>query len=383
MVLRVEVPVELISWARERSGVSGTELARRFPKLREWEAGASSPTFHQLEDFANATHTPVGFFFLPEPPEEELPLPDFRTVRDEALRQPSVDLLDTLFEVQQRQEWYRDHVRTMGMEPLSFVGSFDPSTPSDAAARSLREALHFGVAERGSSWSEAFKRLTEAAEELRILVMVNGVVGGNTHRKLNPTEFRGFALVDDYAPVIFVNGADTKAAQIFTLAHELAHIWVGQSALSDVDVASVPENHAERWCNQVAAEILVPADMLQKEFSRHNDITAELDRLAARFKVSTLVVLRRLRDIRFLPWEQFRQMYDAEYVRVMKLAREQDGGSGGNFYNTQPVRTSKRFARAIVESAEEGATLYRDAFRLLGVKKLSTYRELANRLGVS
>lgn len=382
-MLRVEVPVELISWARERSGVSGTELARRFPKLHEWEVGASSPTFHQLEDFANATHTPVGFFFLPEPPEEELPLPDFRTVRDEALRQPSVDLLDTLFEVQQRQEWYRDHVRMMGIEPLPFVGSFDPSTPSGPAAQSLREALHFGVAERGSSWSEAFRRLTEAAEELRILVMVNGVVGGNTHRKLNPAEFRGFALVDDYAPVIFVNGADTKAAQIFTLAHELAHIWVGQSALSDVDVASMPENHAERWCNEVAAEMLVPANMLKKEFSRHNEIVAELDRLAARFKVSTLVVLRRLRDIGFLSWERFRQIFDTEYARVMKLARDQDSGTGGNFYNTQPVRTSKRFARAVVESAEEGVTLYRDAFRLLGVKKLSTYRELANRLGVS
>lgn len=382
-MLRVEVPVELITWARERSGVSVDDLARRFPKLREWEAGISSPTLHQLENFAHATHTPVGFFFLPEPPVEDLPLPDFRTMRDETLRQPSADLLDTLFEVQQRQEWYRDYVRAARAEPLSLVGSLDPSVQPNVAARTLREALHFEVAQRGSSWGEAFKRLSEAAEELGILVMVNGIVGSNTHRKLNPEEFRGFALADDFAPVIFVNGADTKAAQIFTLAHELAHIWLGQSALSDVDAGSVPENNAELWCNRVAAEMLVPASVLRSSFNRQNEITGEFERLALRFKVSTLVVLRRLYDIGLVPWADYRRLYQAEYARVVRLAREQEGGTGGNYYNTQPARTSKRFARAVIESAEEGETLFRDAFRLLGVKKLSTYRELANRLGVA
>ena len=378
--MRVEVSPEVIGWAKDRSGVDEISLARRFPKLEEWEEGRISPTLKQLEDFAKATHTPVGFLFLREPPEETVPIPDYRTMADAGVHRPSADLLDTIFQCQQRQEWYRSWAQVNQEERVGFVGSLSTATSVVVAAAAMRHALHFDVSERGTTFTEALRRLAEAAEGSGVLVMVNGIVGANTHRKLDPREFRGFALVESLAPLVFVNGADTKAAQIFTLAHELAHVWLGASALSDADLTGSPTVDAEKWCNRVAAEFLVPSVAVTAEYQAAADLTAELDRLAGRFKVSTLVVLRRIHDIGRLSWEQFRAAYRDELDRIIANLGER-ADSGGNFYNTQPVRVSKRFARALISSTLEGQTLYTEAFEMLGFRKLSTFNELAERLG--
>jgi Zn-dependent peptidase ImmA (M78 family) len=229
------------------------------------------------------------------------------------------------------------------------------------------------------TWSEALRDFIACTDEIGILVMCSGIVGSNTHRKLDPQEFRGFALVDALAPVVFINGADTRSAQMFTLAHELAHIWLGQSALSDAEAKYVPDQTVERWCNRVAAELLVPMDMVQKELRNGENLGSEINRLARRFKVSTLVILRRIHDAGGLTREQFSIAYDAELARLRRLP----AGSGGNFYLTLPARASKRFARAIVSSTLEGQTLYRDALRMLGISKMRTFDELARSLGVT
>lgn len=380
-MLRVDVDPKLLKWARGRSALEVEDLSSKFPKLAAWETGEVRPTLKQLEAFASATHTAVGLLFLPEPPVEKVPIPDFRTIGDQAVRRPSPDLLDTIFLCQQRQEWYRDFARTGGEDPVDFVGSLTTSTVVAAAAATMNDALAFGLDRRGrfATWTAALGGLIDQAESLGVLVMVAGVVGSNTHRVLDPREFRGFALVDSIAPVVFVNGTDTKAAQIFTLAHELAHVWLGESALSSANLASSPKNAVERWCNQVAAEFLVPVEAIRSAYRPSDDLTGELDRLARLFKVSTLVVLRRIRDAKLLSSDDFDLTYRAELERVMGLRTK---GDGGNFYNTLPVRASKRFTRAIIESTLEGQTLHRDAFQLLGLKKVSTLHEIGHRLGV-
>jgi Zn-dependent peptidase ImmA (M78 family) len=381
VTVRVPVQAQLLTWARDRSRVSQEELGTKFSALGEWEAGTKQPTLKQLEKFAQATHTPIGYLFLPEPPEETLPVPDFRTIGDVEIGRASPDLLDTIYQCQQRQDWYRDFARIHRDDPVPFVGTLTMDVAVVEAASQMRSVLSFELSERGSSWSDAFSRLLNAADQRGVLVMVNGVVGSNTHRKLDPEEFRGFALSDDLAPLIFVNGADTKAAQIFTLAHELAHIWLGESGVDDADMANSPTNDIERWCNAVAAEFLVPAADLQSVELDRDDLTDGLQRLARQFKVSTLVVLRRLFDLDFFTLSQFRVAYTAERERVLSLLGERSS-SGGNFYNTQPVRVSKRFARALIESTLEGQTLHRDAYQMLGFKKHSTFDELARHLGV-
>lgn len=379
-MIRAEVRPELLRWARERAGFSAAMLVRRFPKLEAWERGEARPTLKQLESFAKATYTPVGFLFLQEPPVETVPIPDFRTVENVHVGQPSPDLLDTVYICQQRQEWYRDFARSMGEEPLAFVGSARQEADVETTASGIRDALGLDLDERRRmpTWTDALRRFIEQADEAGNLVMVSGVVLNNNRRRLDPGEFRGFAIADDLAPLVFINGADTKAAQMFTLAHELAHVWLGQSALSDAQARWVPEHEVERWCNRVAAELLVPLAALRAEYRPDAELRGEMDRLARRFKVSTLVALRRIHDAGGLTREELWTEYDRELDRLRALPR----GSGGDFYLTQAARVSKRFARALVVSTLEGQTLHRDAFRMLGFSKVSTFEELGRSLGV-
>jgi Zn-dependent peptidase ImmA (M78 family) len=380
-MIRVEVKPQLLRWARERARIDASTVAQKFPQLPAWERGEVRPTLKQLETFAKAMHAPVGFLFLPEPPVESVPIPDFRTIGNAYIEQPSPDLLDTLYICQQRQEWYRDFARSEGEGPLSFVGSVNLESDVESTAASIRSVLGFDVAERRRipTWTDALRRFIEQADQLGVLIMVTGVVGSNTRRKLDPAEFRGFALSDPLAPLVFINGADTKAAQMFTLAHELAHVWLGQSALSDVGPVSSPSHQVEVWCNRVAAELLVPIALLRDEYQSGADLREEIQRLARWFKVSTLVILRRIYDLGGLSRDQLWQAYREELDRLMARPRSE----GGNFYLTLPIRVSKRFARALVASTLEGQTLHRDAFRLLGFSKLSTFRELSHSLGVA
>ncbi|HET6505607.1 MAG TPA: ImmA/IrrE family metallo-endopeptidase [Baekduia sp.] len=385
VTVRVDIEPEVLEWATARSGLDREEILRHFPRFDKWVGrDGPGPTLRQLESFAQRTHTPVGMLLLPTPPRDELPVPDYRTFGDAGVREPSADLLDAVFLCEQRQDWYRDYALSVGEDPRAFVGSVGLGSDPVVVADSIRAALGFQVEQRRShpTWTEALRALIDLTENIGILVMVSGIVGANTHRKLDPAEFRGFALVDDIAPLIFINGVDTKAAQIFTLAHEVAHVWLGQSAVSNPRLDRPNEsNETERWCDSVAAEVLVPVRSFQERFNPRVALDGELQRLAREYKVSTLVILRRAYDAGFLTWDAYRDAYKAELDRVMEIVGQE--GKGGDFYNTQPLRASRRFSRAIIASTLEGRTLYRDAFRLLGLRKTETFEKLGQALEVS
>ncbi|HRT97414.1 MAG: ImmA/IrrE family metallo-endopeptidase [Candidatus Bipolaricaulis sp.] len=375
-VLRVQVNPKMLRWAKERAGLDLDALPRAFRTIDDWEQAEWQPTMKQLERFAAATHVPLGYLFLDAPPDEELPIPDFRTMARPS-RRPSPDLLDTIYLCEQRQDWYRGYLKGIGEEPRPFVASARVGDDAGGVAAQIRSQLRFNIAERSKlpSWTEAMRRFVEQAEQAGILVMASGIVGSNTHRKLSPEEFRGFTLVDDLAPLVFVNAADTKSAQMFTLAHELAHIWLGESGVSDAHVARFTDERTERWCDQVAAELLVPLEDLRAAYRPEQGLQETMANLARQFKVSTLVILRRLREAEILDREEFWASYEAEIERLTRI--ERPGAGGGDFYRTLNVRVSKPFAQAVVISTLEGQTLFRDAYRMLGIRNPATFQRLA------
>ena len=380
MPFRVDVAPELYRWAVERSRVDARELQRKFPKLAAWQAGEVSPTFKQLERFATATKAPVGYFFLPEPPEERLPVADFRAVADASRTSPSPDLLDTLYMMQRRQAWLREDLVDAEADPLPFVGSARLADAPGAVGREMRRALGFGDgwASEVRSWQDAVSELRRAVERLGVMAVINGVVGNNTHRQLDVAEFRGFALPDPYAPLIFVNGADAKSAQMFTLAHELAHIWLGEEGLSGFEFLLPVGTDVEEWCNQAAAEFLAPALEVRARWEETKRAASPYEALARAFKVSPVVAARRALDLGLISRTEFFDLY-RDYV-----GRERGSGAasgGGEFYNNQNTRVGELFATHVLRAAMEGRIGFKEAYDLTGLRG-GTFQKYARRLGI-
>lgn len=377
----VAVKPELIQWARERSGLDIASLRKLFPKYELWESGQAKPTLRQLETLAKRTYTPFGHFFLPEPPEDTLPIPDFRTLDDAAVSRPSPNLLETIQTMQRRQAWMREFLIDEGQEPLKFVGSVTRRQRPESVAPKIRKVLGLRPewARSQSNWEKSLGTLRDRIENAGILVVHNGVVGNATRRKLDEKEFRGFILLDEYAPLIFVNASDAKAAQMFTLVHELAHLWLGRGGVVNFRKMMPAENDVEQFCNRVAAEFLVPEEEFEVEWTNARNSSDPFQMLARVFKVSPLVVARRALDLRFISRETFFAFYDDYLENLRRMKKEKPGG--GDFYANQNVRVGKRFAQAVMHSAKEGRLLFRDAYALTGLNG-KTFNRYAETLGI-
>lgn len=247
MVVEAHITPRVLRWARERGNLSREAVAEKIhvgpDRLEAWEAGRARPTFRQAQDLARRFAIPFGYLFLPEPPAEAPPIPDLRTVANDPRRRLSAELTALLHDVVDKQRWYREFQEEEGASPVRLVGRFPPGSSPDVIAGDIERTLGVGALRRAAGSPDDFLRLLAGrAEETGVLVMRSGIVGNNTSRRLSVDEFRGFAISDDLAPLIFINARDAKSAQVFTCLHELAHLWIGQSGISHLAVT--PDAHA-------------------------------------------------------------------------------------------------------------------------------------------
>ena len=368
--LKITLQPEVLQWARERAGFDHGELAEKLQvkpeRVLEWERSGEI-SMAQVSKLAQRTYTPEGYLFLTELPDDSLPIADFRTVGDQPLRRPSPNLLDTVYQMQRRQNWMREDLLLNEADPLGFVGRFNDNTDIEGVANGIREALRLESdwASHNSNWSAALRHLRSRIEEAGVLVFINGIVGNNTRRPLDPDEFRGFALVDEYAPLIFINNADFTSAQMFTLAHELAHIFVGDEGVSNFE-ALLPYDHAtERFCNSIAAEFLVPRTDLEGLWETIGKDEEPYRKIAREFKVSVIVAARRALDLNLVDQAAYFDFYD-DYLADERRRKENIKG-GGDFWNNQNVRLGRRFSAAVTRAVKEGRLLYREAYSLTGL----------------
>lgn len=377
---RVSVRSEVLRWACERAGYEPKYLAERIPQLTAWMRREAQPTLKQLEKLARLTRTPMGYLFLPEPPEERLPVPDLRTLPGVAGARPSPELLDTLYTMKRRQAWVHEFLAESEAEPLGFVGSARLDDDPAAIGREMRRALGLedGWAAGVRTWQDAVSELQRATEQLGVMAVINGVVGNNTHRPLRVREFRGFALTDPHAPLVFVNGADAKSAQMFTLAHELAHIWLGTEGVSGFEALFPSGTDVEDWCSRAAAELLVPAEEIRTRWREVRREASPFEALARTFKVSPVVAARRALDLRLVGRRTFFEFYEAYVSREHRAGTKP---SGGDFYNNQNTRVGELFANQVLRAALEGRIGFKEAYDLTGLRG-GSFQEYARRLGV-
>ncbi len=371
----------VLSWARGRRGLAASELARKLSvkpeKIAAWESGESRPTFRQAQRLAQALYVPFGYLYLAEPPVEKLPIPDLRTVGDKPPRAPSPDFLDLVNDVLTKQQWYREYQEANGGEPLPFVGRYTADDAPETIAADIRDALSIdGDMRKGAAtWGDFLRELILRSEDLGILVMRSGVVGNNNNRPLDVNEFRGFAISDDIAPLVFVNGRDAPAAQVFTLAHEMAHLWIGEGGVSNPDYALRSDEQAsavERLSNRVAAETLVPsADFRARWRNGSMSVELNMERLSRHYKVSNMVALRRACDLGLVAPKDYWTLYEWTLTEEMILASEYASYKGqgvGNFHFTVLARNGRAFSKAVVTSAADGDIPLGEAAGMLNVK---------------
>ncbi len=369
---------EILSWARKRIGLTADAFAKKMniknpKKIEAWENGDSLPTFKQAQTIAKITNIPFGYLFLERTPEDDVSIPDLRTVNNERRRELSVDAKELIQQIVVRQEWYKDYLLKLEVEKLPFVGKFSINSTIYEIVNDIRETIKVEIPTKGN-WEDYYRDLIKGAENSRILVMRSGIVGANTKRKLNVSELRGFAISDEIAPVVFINSADAPSARLFTFIHELAHIWIGSSGISNVEDLHIEE---ERFCNMVAGEFLLPKQCLLDDWSDDSSLLENLVYFSTKFYVSKLVVAKRAFDNRLISKEKYRDYY--QQVLREYTEKDNDDNSRGNYYFSSGARNSRLFSSAVIAEALSGRMLLRDAGILLSVQP-SNIRKYASTL---
>ncbi|WLE99072.1 MAG: XRE family transcriptional regulator [Candidatus Electrothrix communis] len=368
----------VLSWARKRAQFSTDDAAQRVKVRHEqflaWEEGKKRPTFRQAQILANAFHVPFGYFFLPAPPKQEPDIPDLRTVGSRTMPGFSLEFLDLYNDILRKQDWFREYRMQEGAQPLPFIGKFSMTDDYRVVAEDIRQVLSVDEARSSArNWEQFITCLIEQVENAGILVMRNSIVGNNTHRPLSVDEFRGFALSDPVAPLIFINSRDAKSAQIFTLAHELVHLWIGQSGVSNPLLNKEKKGKrgkkVETFCNRTAAEVLAPEAQFLTDWNSEIPAQDNIALLAQQYRVSQLVIARRGYDLDVLPYDTLQDFYWQAVQYDQKKKNKLSESPGGPKSDTmRKFRNGNLFSQAVAAAALEGRLLLRDAGSLLGIK---------------
>ncbi|MBT9775172.1 ImmA/IrrE family metallo-endopeptidase [Clostridium sp. MCC353] len=353
--------------------------------LLKWQSGEKVPTFNQIEDVSKKINIPFGYFFLKTPPEDECKIIEFRTVESMGLQEPSRNLLDTVDAMSDAQEWMKGFLRDNGAEELSFVGKYNKEANKDDIVDDIRRVLNLEEDwfNQTDSITGSFKYLRERCENAGILVMMSGIVGQNTRRKLSISEFRAFTLIDRYAPLVFINTCDTEGGKIFSLLHELAHIWTGTESLYNDQFGNTENvSSLEKVCNETAAEILVPQKLFYKKWKEQTlDMRDKVADLAKYFKCSQYVIVRKALDSSFISKKSYADLVDQLTLDYKKWQEQRNKkSSGGDYYKNMGAKLDHRFIRALAGSAKEGRTQYTDAYRLTNTNR-KTFSRLADEIG--
>ena len=384
----VHIKPEIISWILNT--VQFEDITRSaIELLRKWQTGEKIPTFNQVEDMSKKTKIPFGYFFLEKPPIESCPLVEYRTVGSASIATPSRNLIDTIDLMTDIQEWMVEYVTDNGQEELEYVGSAADIMDIPTVVKDIRKRLDIDVswcADRQNP-EEAFRFIRDKIEDIHILVMMSGIVGNNTRRKLNIDEFRAFTLVNKFAPLIFINSCDSDTGKLFSIAHELVHVWIGENSFYNARNNEYFVDHGtEKFCNAVAAELLIPTELFEDKWKNCDGEAAErINKTAKIFRCSKFVVARKAFDygkISKVVYEQIIRELTLKY-KAWQESQKENKNSGGDYYRTQASKMDRNFVTALARNTCEGKTQYTEAYRLTNTNRKTFGRLLEEIGGVS
>ncbi|GAF37851.1 ImmA/IrrE family metallo-endopeptidase [Lentilactobacillus farraginis] len=389
-ITRIDVKPAVLHWVQETTGGNLNDVWTE--KINKWLKNESKPTLNQLKDLSKKAQVPFGYFFLDNAPKEDLPLLKFRTINNVDIDRPSRNLVDTIHAMELKQSWISED-RSRNDYPASPFshGAKRVMNPSNMnaeqfavnimASLDLKVGWNVGLKNR-----DGFKLLRKKLNQVGVIVMYSGIVDSNTRRPLSQSEFRAFAIDDQFAPLIFINSNDSYNAMLFSLVHELVHIWFGTSELYNDDFQNRYQflhTKTEREINRISEEIIFPKLLFNDEWHRQTEGTKtdQIMAIAKHFNASPLSAGIRAFHLHLINQEvveQLKYKLNQEYQRNKEYRK--DKKSHGNYYNTKAAQTDSAFAREVERSVNSGTIGYNTAFELLGVKNSSAFEKLLNKI---
>lgn len=380
MSVKAIVNSKMLVWARETANISLEEASKHsnvsIEKLKSWEDGLDYPTMNQAKKLAKKYQRAFSLFYLEEIPEDFTPIKDFRSSGGDF----SSSLIFIIREVETKATWLRDLLISENEKPNSFVGCCNINDGVDFVAKSISEGLK--INDRFGAEKDPYRFVIDKCEEKGINVLRAGSF--NSHSPIDPNEVRGFTIADSYAPFIFINSRDSDEANLFTLIHELAHIWINETGVSnlvDIDFRSpIPEhgvNQIEIFCNKVAAEVLMPVELMREVFSSLTIGSREFEIARRKFGVSKIAIAYRLLNLNLLNQAEFSN-WKSQYDEALSNVEVSQKSSGGNYYRSMMVRNGKTFSSVVLGMYSVGSLSGSITSSLLNIKlnNLQKYQSL-------
>ncbi|WP_242203435.1 ImmA/IrrE family metallo-endopeptidase [Aestuariivivens insulae] len=364
MTTKIKISPKTLIWATERSGLNIDSLHDVYPKAIDWIREESEPTVKQLENFAKKIHVPFGFLFLKKPPKEKLPITFYRS-NGVVIKNPPLVIKDLVNQIKTKQEWLKDFLIETNYEELGFIGSlrnFEKINPIDAA-EVIRKALKLNKTwYEDTKKSNVFRYWIDKIEKNRIFIISTGYVGNN-RRSVDVEVCKGFTLVDKFCPFIYINTNNLGGGRIFTLIHELVHVFVGNSIGIGYEPIHPSSQPLEKFCDSVSSEILVPTSFFKVSWNSTNDTFSEkISRLANQYHVSKLVIAKKALDSNFIEQSDFWAFYN--YYTNIPFKK----GVGGDYWNSKPYEVSRKFYSFVDSALKQGKILPSSAYKLTNMK---------------
>jgi Zn-dependent peptidase ImmA (M78 family)/transcriptional regulator with XRE-family HTH domain len=379
MADKAYITPNVLKWARESARmteeIAAAKVSVSSDKLKEWETGTSQPTIKQAQTLAKAYKRPFALFFLPEIPRDFQPLQDFRSNDSKALGTGSIFIIR---EIQQKQAWMSD-VNEKNNEPKGpFVGRFSINDNPITVAKDILKTL--GINPARYTNDNPIKEWIDKAETLGIFISRTSFI--HSRLKLDSEELQGFAIADPYAPFVFINSDDWNAPQLFTLVHELAHIWIAATGISnDIEPSLKLKDKfhpVELFCNEVAANTLIPSEIFNSVKPLVFNSAKEVFNESRKLGVSTFAFLVRALNLNLISFDKYKtlkQAADFEFRDFLKReeekiakekAKEKKGGP--NYYLLQLNKNSRLFTQTVLDAFRGGFIEPTQASTLLNVQ---------------
>jgi Zn-dependent peptidase ImmA (M78 family) len=391
-IVRIDVKPEILHWVQENTGtVLDGEWSDR---INKWVTNEKKPTLNQLKNLSKKAQVPFGYFFLESTPKENLPLLKYRTVDNVYIEKPSRNLIDTIHDMELKQSWLSDYREkndypaspfSCGYKMISNLTHKNDEQIASEIMRSLGIKSGWNV---GFKNREGFKFLRKKLNRVGVIVMFSGMVGNNTRRLLSQSEFRAFALNDTFAPLIFINSNDSYNAMLFSLVHELTHIWYGTSELYNDDFKEeqqILDLKNEQKINHISEAIIFPKLLFTDEWQQQSGekIIDKIIAVAKHFNASPLSTGIRAFHLDLIEQnsiDQLKKELDRDYQYKKNNKEGQKDNGGPTFYITKATQIDSSFTKDIKRGVIGGELEFNKAFELLGVKNSTAFDKLLSKI---